>query len=49
MNTPEIARTLAAEGSEVAAQMTPEAFRTEFDREYAELEKVVKAASIQLK
>jgi tripartite-type tricarboxylate transporter receptor subunit TctC len=49
MNTPEVARTLAAEGSEVAAQMTPEAFKAKFDREYAELEKVVKAANIQLK
>jgi tripartite-type tricarboxylate transporter receptor subunit TctC len=49
MNAPEILKAVAADGSEVAAPESPEAFKAELDREYAEIEQTVKAANIQLK
>ena len=48
MNSPETLKALAAEGSEVVAPATPEEFKAKFDRQYAELEKVVKAANIRI-
>jgi tripartite-type tricarboxylate transporter receptor subunit TctC len=48
MNSPEVTRALAAEGSEVAPPATPEQFKAKFDREYGELDKLVKAANIKL-
>lgn len=49
MNSPDTLKALAAEGSEVAAPATPEEFKAKFDRDYAGLEKLIKAANIQLK
>ena len=48
MNSPDTLKALAADGSEVATPASPEEFKAKFDREYAELEKLVKAANIQL-
>lgn len=48
MNSPETVRMLAADGSEALPPATPEAFKARFDREYAELEKVVRAANIRI-
>lgn len=48
MNSPETVRLLAADGSEPIPPSTPEAFKARFDREYAELEKVVRAADIKI-
>lgn len=48
MNTPETSKALAADGSEVIAPATPEEFKAKFDREFRELEKLVKAANIRL-
>ena len=47
MNAPETVKALAAEGSEVVAPATPEEFKAKFDREYAELEKLIKAINIK--
>lgn len=49
MNSPDTLKALTAEGAEVAAPATPEEFKAKFDRDYAELEKLIKAANIQLK
>jgi hypothetical protein len=48
MNSPETVKMLAADGSEALPPATPEAFKARFDREYAELEKVVRAADIRI-
>lgn len=48
MNNPEVIRVVAAEGSEVSAPATPEQFKAKFDREYAELEKLVKTVKLTL-
>ena len=48
MNAPETVRALAAEGNEVVAAATPEEFRAKFEREYAELEKTIRAIKIKL-
>ena len=48
MNSPETLKSLAADGSEVVPAATPEEFKAKFDREYRELEKLVKAANIKL-
>lgn len=48
MNSPETLKALAADGAEVAAPATPEAFKAKFDREYAELEKLIRTANIKL-
>ncbi|MGQ0750933.1 MAG: tripartite tricarboxylate transporter substrate-binding protein [Betaproteobacteria bacterium] len=46
MNTPATVKALAADGSEVVPAARPEEFKAKFDREYAELEKLVKAMKI---
>jgi len=48
MNSPHTVKLLAADGSEALPPATPEAFKAHFDREYAELEKIVRAASIRI-
>lgn len=48
MHAPETVKLLAADGSEPVAPATPEEFRAKFAREYAGLEKVVKAAKITI-
>ncbi len=48
MNSPETLKILAADGSEVAAPMTPEEFRAKFNRTYTEFEAVIKATNIKL-
>ena len=48
MNSPETVKMLAADGSEALPPATAEAFKAHFDREYAELEKIVRAASIRI-
>lgn len=47
MNTPETVRLLAADGSEPAPPSTPEAFRAKLEKDYLELERVIKAANIK--
>ena len=48
MNSPDTLKILAADGSEVAAPATPEEFKTKFDKNYADLEIVIKASNIKL-
>lgn len=48
INAPETVKLLAADGSEAVAPATPEEFRAKFEREYAALEKVVRAANIKI-
>ena len=48
MNSPETQRLLAADGSEAIPPTTPEAFKAKFEREYAELEKLIRAANIKI-
>ena len=48
MNSPEMVKRLAAEGSEPAARMTPEELKTVFAKEYIEVEKTVKALNLKL-
>ena len=48
MHAPETVKVLAADGSEPVAPATPEEFRAKFEREYAALEKVVRAANIKI-
>ncbi|MGZ5141358.1 MAG: hypothetical protein ACXWCX_26455 [Burkholderiales bacterium] len=48
MNSPDILKVLAADGAEAAAPATPEEFRAKFERDYAELEKLIEAANIKL-
>lgn len=47
MNSPETVKSLAADGSEAIPPSTPEAFKAKFEKEYAELEKLIKAANIK--
>ena len=47
MNSPETMKVLAAEGSEVAAPAAPEEFKAKFERDYAELEKLIKVSNIK--
>jgi tripartite-type tricarboxylate transporter receptor subunit TctC len=47
MNTPETIRMLAADGSEPVPRSTPEEFKVKFEKEYRELERVIKAANIK--
>ncbi len=49
MNTPEARSAVAADGSELAPPTTPAQFRLKFDREYAELEKLIKTVNLTLK
>jgi hypothetical protein len=39
---------LNADGSEPIAPATPEEFKARFDRDYAELEKLIKAADVKI-
>jgi tripartite-type tricarboxylate transporter receptor subunit TctC len=48
MNAPETVRLLAADGSEPLPPATLEAFKASFEKHYAELEKVVRAANIRI-
>jgi tripartite-type tricarboxylate transporter receptor subunit TctC len=48
MNSPDTVKLLAADGSEPYPPATPEEFRAKFVREYAELEKLVRAANIKI-
>jgi tripartite-type tricarboxylate transporter receptor subunit TctC len=48
MNSPETVRLLTADGSEPIAPATPEEFKARFERDYAELEKLIKAADIKI-
>jgi tripartite-type tricarboxylate transporter receptor subunit TctC len=48
MNTPETVKRLAADGSEPVPPSTPEAFREKFQKDYAVLEQVIKAANIKI-
>jgi len=47
MNAPETIKMLAADGSEPVPLSTPEEFKARFDKEYRELERIVKAANIK--
>jgi tripartite-type tricarboxylate transporter receptor subunit TctC len=47
MNTPETIKMLAADGSEPVPPSTPEEFKARFEKEYRELERIVKAANIK--
>jgi tripartite-type tricarboxylate transporter receptor subunit TctC len=49
MNAPETLKALAADGSEVVAPATPEEFKSKFDRQYLELDTLIKKVGIQLK
>jgi tripartite-type tricarboxylate transporter receptor subunit TctC len=48
MNSPDTVKLLAADGSEPIPPTTPGEFKAKFAREYAELEKLVRAADIKL-
>jgi tripartite-type tricarboxylate transporter receptor subunit TctC len=48
MNAPETVKLLAADGSEPYPPSTPADFKAKFAREYAELEKLVRAANIKI-
>ena len=48
MHSPDTVKHLAADGSEPVAPATPEEFRAKFAREYAGLEKTVRAAKITI-
>jgi len=48
MNSPDTVKLLAADGSEPYPPTTPDEFRAKFAREYAELEKLVRAANIKI-
>ena len=47
MNSPETVKQLAADGSEAAPPATPEQFKAKFEKDYADLEKLIKAANIK--
>jgi hypothetical protein len=48
MNSPAMVQKLAAEGSEPGERMAPDEFKTQFAREYAEVEKQVSQAKVKL-
>jgi tripartite-type tricarboxylate transporter receptor subunit TctC len=48
MNSPAMVQKLAAEGSEPGERMTPDEFKAQFAREYAEVEKQVRDSKIKL-
>ena len=48
MNSPEMARRLAADGSEPAERNTPDEFRAAMARDYSEVEKLLKALNLKL-
>lgn len=47
MNSPETARLLAADGSEVAASATPEEFKAKFEKDYDDLQRVIEQSNIK--
>jgi tripartite-type tricarboxylate transporter receptor subunit TctC len=47
MHSPETTKVLAAEGTEAAEPASPEEFKAIFEREYADLEKLIKASNIK--
>jgi tripartite-type tricarboxylate transporter receptor subunit TctC len=49
MNSPETLKALAADGSEVVPPATPDQFKAKFDRQYVELEQLIRTVRIQLK
>jgi hypothetical protein len=48
MAAPETVKTLTADGSEIMSRDTPEEFKARFDREYAELEKLIRSVKINI-
>lgn len=48
MNSPETTKVLAAAGTEAVAPATPEEFKAKFERDYAEMEQLVRAANIRI-
>jgi tripartite-type tricarboxylate transporter receptor subunit TctC len=48
MNAPDTVKALAIDGNEVVAPATPEEVKAKFDREYAELEKLVRTLNITM-
>jgi tripartite-type tricarboxylate transporter receptor subunit TctC len=48
MNAPQMVKKLAAEGSEPGERMTPDEFKAQFAREYAEVEKQVRQSNLKL-
>jgi tripartite-type tricarboxylate transporter receptor subunit TctC len=48
MNAPDTVKALAMDGSEAVPPVLPEEFKAKFEREYAELEKVIKTLNITL-
>lgn len=48
MQSPEAQRAVSAEGAEVAPPLTPDELRAKFERDFVEMEKVVRSAKIQL-
>jgi tripartite-type tricarboxylate transporter receptor subunit TctC len=48
MNTPETAKMLALDGNEIVPAMTPEELKVKFDRDYADLEKLIRAMNITI-
>jgi len=48
MNAPAMAQKLAADGSEPGERMTPDEYKAQFAREYAEVEKQVRNTKINL-
>ena len=48
MNAPETVKALAMDGNEVLPPMSPDELNAKFEREYAELEKLIKALNITL-
>ncbi|MNC88543.1 Tripartite tricarboxylate transporter family receptor [compost metagenome] len=48
MNSAETTKVLAAAGTEAVAPATPEAFKAKFERDYAEMEQLVRAANIRI-
>ena len=46
MNAADVVKTLGADGTEVVARATPEEFKAKFEREYLELEKLIKSVNI---
>ena len=48
MNSPETVKLLAADGSEPIPPSTPEEFKARFEKNYAELEKLIRSANIRI-
>ena len=48
MNAPAMVQKLAADGSEPGARMTPDEYKIQFAREYAEVEKQVRDSNLKM-